>query len=273
MNTIIAATDYSYDATNAVEYAASLCKQMDARLVLYNSFVIPVHAANTLLPAQSFQHISDANTEVLRAMAKVIADKYEIEVLFETSLTEIREELDRLVKKYAADMVVMGMKGSSLEQKMFGNTTTAVIAHATYPVLSVPSGLTFNSVKKVLFACDVTCELVDSTIGALNKIFDGLHAQIEVFYVNAKIEAVADELFSPDVLAKLPLSLQQYDFKEVHGVQIIKSIREEAKSFGADMLVMVPQRYKFWESILHVSRTRSLASQGEIPLLSVPNRK
>lgn len=273
MNTIIAATDYSSDATNAVEYAAALCKQMHAKLVLYNSFIIPVHASNTLLPAHSFQHISDANREVLKAMAQVIAEKYEIEVAYETSLTDIGEELDKLVKTYAADMVVLGMKGSSLEQKMFGNTTTAIIANANYPVLSVPANLTYKGVNKVLFACDITCELIESSVNALKTIFDGLHAQIEVFYVNGKINGVAEDLLNDDLLKKVPLSLQQYDFKEVHGVQVINSIRDEVSAYGADLLVMVPQRYKFWESIIHVSRTRAVASQGEIPLLSVPNRK
>lgn len=55
MMTIIAATDFSILAENAVEYAAAIAKHKNARLILFNSFVIPFHAANTLLPASGIQ--------------------------------------------------------------------------------------------------------------------------------------------------------------------------------------------------------------------------
>jgi nucleotide-binding universal stress UspA family protein len=57
MITILVATDFSTIADNAVEYAAALAKQFHAKLILYNAFMIPVHAANSLINAASFQSL------------------------------------------------------------------------------------------------------------------------------------------------------------------------------------------------------------------------
>ncbi|WP_432327069.1 universal stress protein [Mucilaginibacter sp. P25] len=51
MKTIIAATDYSPAAENAVTYAAALAKHFNYRLLLFNAFSLSLHESNTLLPA------------------------------------------------------------------------------------------------------------------------------------------------------------------------------------------------------------------------------
>ncbi len=276
MKTIIVATDYSADASNAVEYAAALCQQMNARLILFNSFVIPPHAANSLLPSSAFQHLIDMNKGVLKSISGLLARSFSIEVLYESNISDIKEELDILVKKYDAGMVIMGMSGNSMEQKLFGNTTISVMKHASYPVMAIPRKMSFKGIKKIVFACDYTCAFIETTLTTLKSIFEDLHAQVEVFFVQSTplTQVETDNpasLSHPGELDHL-VNDDHVEFKTTRGIHIIKSIRDEVRASEADLLVMVPQKYKFWDSILHVSRTVSMASQSEVPLLSVPNR-
>jgi len=51
---------------------------------------------------------------------------------------------------------------------------------------------------------------------------------------------------------------------------VLKVIEEEVIHMNADLLIMVPQKYGFLESIIHRSKTRVMASNNNVPLLSIP---
>ena len=70
MITFLVATDFSPIAENAVQYAGALAKQFRAKIVLYNAYMIPVHAANSLLNAASFQNLLNQNQYKLRQNAE-----------------------------------------------------------------------------------------------------------------------------------------------------------------------------------------------------------
>lgn len=268
MKTIIVATDYSKDAANAVDYAGGLAKQCNARLVLFNSFMLSVHASNTLLSSNAYEKILTGNKLLLEQMAQKLKEKYAIEVLWEAADSDFKEQLEFLMKKYQASLLVMGSRGDSLEQKLLGNTTTSMIKNFKYPILAVPRDAKFTEVKQLLFACDYTCRFVDNTLAALKDLFADINAKVEVFHVDSDIKT--DNTKTPSDLLELA-EKGLIEFKVVKGLHILKNIREEIKAIGADILVMVPQKYKFWDSILHVSKTGVMASNGKVPLLSVPN--
>ena len=96
--TIIVATDFSELAENAVDYAAAIAKIAGARLVLYNSFKLPIHAANSQLSAESFQKLLDENDEMLKNRCIQVSKQYEIEVKFESFFSIIEDGLKQLME-------------------------------------------------------------------------------------------------------------------------------------------------------------------------------
>ncbi|CAN5355274.1 hypothetical protein BH23BAC2_BH23BAC2_04420 [soil metagenome] len=62
--------------------------------------------------------------------------------------TSIIEELKVLYKKHKADLIVMGMRGNSLQYKFLGSITVAAIREGELPVLAVPKNATFTSITK-----------------------------------------------------------------------------------------------------------------------------
>ena len=61
-----------------------------------------------------------------------------------------------------------------------------------------------------------------------------------------------------------------YYYKNVASNVIIEAIQDEITQINADLLIMVPHKYGFWDSLVHISKTRKMASRSEIPLLSLP---
>lgn len=266
MKTIIVATDFSKEAENALQYAGAAAKQLEAKIIIFNAFNLSSHTGNTLFPASAVKELIAYNDHILEQKAQDIAKKFEIEVLFESSLMELDEELDKLIEKHQANLVVMGMAPNSLSQDLFGNTTTSAISKLKFPVLAIPLGVTFKGIKKILFACDIL-RGVEKRILEQIKIFAfSMNAEVEVFSVHRELKKIKEEHM---VRIDETLKDVDYAYKNVVSNEVIKEIEKEIQNFDADVLIMIPHKYSFWGSLVHQSKTRIMVSKSEIPLLSI----
>lgn len=270
MKTLIVSTDFSKEAENAMEYAALMAKKMQSKVILFNSFIIPFHAANSILPASAFQEMIDHNRHILKARALKLSETYAIEVGYEAGLMDLSKELDELIARHNAGLVVMGMAAKSIEQDLFGNSTTSAMLKLKYPVLAIPYGVKFDGIKKILFACD---ELHDRTV--LNKIKDlvmALEAELEIFHVGKHMDRLNEEAgtIASDAVIEEVLENVPHYYKSIASGRVIEEIELEILKIHADLLIMVPHKYGFLESILHRSKTRIMASRNSVALLSIP---
>jgi len=270
MRTFIVATDFSTIAENAVEYAAAGASIVQGKIILFNSFKLPLHASNTILSVDNVQKMMDRNTLALEKRAKELQEKYEIEVLFESTLLNIEDEVERLLTKYNAEMVIMGMAQRSIEQDLIGNTTTNIIQKLKFPVLAVPDGVTFKGIKKILYACDIVRGIHKTILDRIKEMAKNWNAEVEVFSVAQKIAQLHDEPLHPANRLKESMQGIQYFYKNVESSAIIKEIRQEILAYQPDVLIMVPNRYGFWSSVVHRSKTRMMAAGLDVPLLSIP---
>lgn len=272
MITIIAATDFSPEAENAVQYAASIAKQFNARLILFNAYALPIHAANTILPATSIQEMLEENIHLLKVKAELLSVTHDIQVGYESTYSFVEDELKGLVTKYDAKLLVLGMAKKTLEQDLIGNTTTSAIKKMKFPVLAVPLGAKFEGIKKVLFACDVLEGVPEQILSQIKEIAMGYQSEVEVFYVDQKVDELKTSgqgLVSLDVISD-GLDGVTYTHKNVKSNAVIKEIEKEIIAYKAELLIMIPKEYGFWASLVHKSKTRMMASGLDIPLLSIP---
>ncbi|WP_373057520.1 universal stress protein [Zunongwangia sp. H14] len=266
MKTIIVATDFSPEAENALLYAAGFAGKIQARIILFNSFNIPIHLGNSILPAEALNKLEEENKQLLQEKCKWLWEEKHLESHYESGLMlEVTIELERLFKKYKADLIIMGMAGKSVAQDIFGNTTTSAIMKQSYPVLAVPVDAEFSGIKNILFAYDEMNEGKHEISMKICELADFFNSKIEIFHVQKLMKrrcesALIEEEFT-DVV---------HHYREVESNEIIKEIEKEIKRLPADLLIMVPQKYNFWESLLHRSKTRIMASGAAIPVLSLP---
>lgn len=271
MKTLIAATDFSNEADNAVEYACRAAVTLKTDVVLFNAYHIPTHVSNARLSAAVFKELLDSNKEMLEKKAAELSQKHAINVRYETRFSQIDEEIESIFAKYDAEAVIMGTASDSLGQELFGNTTTALIMQHKLPVLAVPPDVKFKLAKKILFAVDFLRGPNIRILNLVKEYAQAANAEIEVFHVQKKLKAIDEEL-RQSTTNTIDSSLEgiPHYYKNIESDKVIEAIKNEAKDFDADLLIMVPQRYGFWESILHRSKTRVMASQTHIPLLSIP---
>lgn len=266
MGTIIVAVDFSKESNNYIGYAAALAKEMGNKLVLFNSYNLPIHIANTHLPASILINLEDENKKLLQGKCDWIQQNYSVEATYETGfLQEVVDELENLYRKFNADFIVMGMADKSVAQDLFGNTTTSAIMRLSFPVLAVPDGARFTGFKNVLFAYDGMEKEKFKILKKLDQLSHVFDSEVEIFHV----EQSSGEGNSGDFTGE-SLKDAGYQYKEVQSNDVIKAIEKELKQIKADLLVMVPHKYGFWESLIHRSKTRLMASGSNVPVLSLP---
>lgn len=269
MKTLIVATDFSKEAENAVEYACAAAKHLNTNVVLFNSYSIPLHVSNARLPASVFEELLENNTLLLKNRASELAEKYSIQVDYESSFLQLTEELETLFSKYDASMVIMGTAVQSLGQDLFGNTNTTSILKMKFPVLAVPMNATFNPIKKILFAVDVLRGINVRILEDVKAFAQLLGAQVEVFHVQNNLRKLNDKINTNAHQIAEDLGGSAHSSRPMESETVIDEIKNEISEINADLLIMVPQRYGFWKSLVHRSKTRIMASQSAVPLLSI----
>jgi nucleotide-binding universal stress UspA family protein len=270
MATIIATTDFSETAENAVQYAAAAAKHFNAALVLFNSFSLPVHVSNTLFPVSTIQQLIVDNDFRLLELARDLSKRYDIDVVHESRLSFVEDEIVSLVEKYEASLLVIGMAAKSLEQDLWGNTTTAAIKKMKFPVLAIPMGARFEGTSHILFACDVPHELPDKISSGIKQLTTSLGAEIEFFYVDQKVKELKNRSVPVESKYEEDVDGITYHYKHIRSKLVLEEIEKEIINFNANMLIMIPKKHGFWDSLVHRSKTRIMASGLKIPLLSIP---
>jgi len=272
MKTIIAATDYSAIAENAVEFAAEIARINKATLILLNDFTVSIHAMNARLPGSAVAELLRENEIRLANVASSLHKKFDIEVQPRATFSFVQDELKTLIADTHADLVVMGMAPKTFEQDLVGNTTTSVIKNLQTAVLAVPAGAKFKGTRNMLFACDVLNGVNEPLLAHIKDLASSIGAQVEVLLINETVEELKSMGADPLTYENMSKSLDgiDYYYQHVRSNSIIDSIKQEIVDYKADMLIMVPEKHGFWDSLVHRSKTREMAAGLHIPLLSMP---
>lgn len=269
MDSILVATHFSKTSDNAVLYSAALAQLFKTKLILFNAFRLPVHASNTRLSAASIDVLIEKSKEKLKEQALMLSEKFSIEVEYQCGDVDLESEIDSLMKLNNSRFLVIGMSAKSMEQNLLGNPTTTFISMKKFPVLAIPVSATFSGIHKILFACDVMQNLPLRILAKLRQIAVELKSDVTVFYVEKKINELTLENNAYENIDKGLEDVMCF-YKKVNSDAVIKEIEKEIVKSNFDLLVMIPKKYGFWESIIHKSKTRVMASGLNIPLLSIP---
>lgn len=275
MKTIIVATDYSSASQQAVYYAVALAQRTQASLVLYHAFFLPIISTEVPVEIPRLEDLMAEHSAKLADIAKQITSKSGVKADYVTGPMPVMDGLPQHVRRFHADLVVMGIKGlNAFDRRVFGSTTTTIIGQAHFPVLVVPEEATLGKLKHILFACDYSSIGSDNKLSLLRELALTFDAQVRVLHVDQPEPTAAGKTSTtnkkyPNLEGILEGIKHHYEFLvEEDSTEAIQASTEEYK---ADLLVMVPQTHGFWDIVMNRSVTRKIAFQTHTPLLTLPN--
>ncbi|WP_317191321.1 universal stress protein [Flavobacterium agrisoli] len=106
---MIATTNFTDIATNAIHYAANLAEITGSKLLLFHAFSLSIHSANSRISSNGFdQELNRAKWE-LKILASELSNLFSIEIDVHCVFSPLEEELNLLIANRKIELVVMGM--------------------------------------------------------------------------------------------------------------------------------------------------------------------
>lgn len=272
MKTIIVPTDFSEISNNAIEYAIDLAKATGGSILLFHAYQVPVSMTDVPIVLLSVEDLQKANESKMNEVKRSVQEKTgdAIKVYGETKLGDTVDELEEVCNKVKPFAVVMGTKGATgMERVLFGSTTLTTIRHLSWPVIVVPPGKKYSTIKKIGFACDFR-EVVNTTPTHFIKDFvKEFGAELHVLNVDYKNSHFKPDTPQESVLLHTMLEdlNPKYDFIEEANIEV--GIEKFAEKNDLDLIITIPKKHKLLDGLFRKSHTKDLIFHSHLPIMCV----
>ncbi len=272
MKTILLPTDFSVAAKNAASYAMGFASQVGAsRLVLYNAYQTPVNV-DPAMPTIQLLDIEDlkaSSEEGLNNFKQQLGDNNTTGLTIETlsEFNVLAENIDEICERVGADVIIMGITGKSkVEEVLIGSNTISVADNTTVPVIIVPSDCKFEPIRNIVFACDFKKVEQTTPVNPIKRVLNETGARLMVLHVEKKHNENLPA--QKQVLDSLLASCSpEYHF--VENDNIIEGINQFAHQANADLIITIPKRHGWFESMFRTRHTKKLAFHSHLPLMII----
>jgi nucleotide-binding universal stress UspA family protein len=272
MKTILVPTDFSDTAMNAAAYALPLAKQLGMdRIVLYNAYQAPV-SVDPMVPTVQLLDMDlmkKSSEEGLADFKAKLQQQPDGDVPIDTfsEYNVLTGGINDLSKAVQAGLIVMGITGGgAVTETLIGSNAVSVSLHSHIPVVIVPPNASFKKINKVLLACDFKQVLATTPIQPLKALLDGTAAKLHVLHVNTPNEKAIDLSFENMVLDGL-LKTYQPEYHFVNNDSFTDGINHFADNNQIDLIITMPKKHGFFESLFKKSHTKKLAFHSHLPLM------
>lgn len=277
MTTILIPTDFSATAKNAALYAIGLAKQIGAtKLVLYNAYeaVVPSISIDPTVPSimpvdiDTYKSISETGlTSFAEEISHACDDTITVEQL--CNINTLVNGISEAITTTGTDLVVMGITGgNALEENLIGSNTVDVAKAITVPMIIVPPNATFKTIEEITLAVDLKGVASSSPINALIKLLEASKAKFFVLHVNDSDDDGSDKETQVRALNSL-IKDQNPQYFFVNNTSFIDGINDFVDSKHVDLLVTMPKKHGWLETIFKRSHTKLLAFHSHVPLMVI----
>jgi nucleotide-binding universal stress UspA family protein len=273
MKTIIIPTDFSPVALNAMHYGIDLAKTVNASVLLFHVYQVPVSYSDVpiaLVSVDELQKAAEKEMKTLKAEVEHLVSG-SVKVYAETRLGNVADEIENLCNKVNPFAVVMGSKGASgLEKVLFGSTTLTAIKHLTWPVICIPPGKEFGKgIKKIGFACDFKDVVKTTPTHFIKDFAKEFNAELHVLNVDYHNKHFKPETPEQSLLLHTLLEDVHPIYHFIEHKDIEDGINEFAEKNNLDLIISIPKKHKLLEGVFKASSTKQLVFQSHIPVMCV----
>lgn len=279
MKTYLVPVDFSKASVHAAEFAAALSHQTDVdHIILLNAYYVSVY--ETTLPNPDMLMITpeeiEANvTDRLANLEKIKKQLIKqvrpgVEISTHLNRTHLVRAIVENVLTRNADLVIVGSTGnSSHSDYQIGSHIINISKLSPVPVIVVPPRYNFERVTRIVVACDFNRVTETLPLEGLKKLLS--KKKLELLVVNVDdnnthdsgdAERAARETRLYDILKPYH---PKYSF--INGKNVINGILQFAEDNDAQLVIALPHKYSFLQSLMHTSVSIKLTKSSAVPVL------
>lgn len=271
MKTILAATDFSATADNALHYAADLAIACNAHLTLLHVVQIPDLFLSVPLTAFSVDDMEhDAGIELNKVKDALVQKKgtglvVDVKVRIGTFLDELKTICEDMQPHY----VVIGSQGTtSAEHLVFGNHAVSAMKYLLWPLISVPLHAVYASVKKIGVACDFKNVVDLMPVEEIKSFADDFHALLYVINTG-KVNQFNPQIIFGCRLLNEKLKPVKPIYRFITNADITTGILEVVNQDHIDLLIVIPKQHSLLDALIHSSETKKLVLHSPVPVMAL----
>ncbi len=272
MRTIVIPTDFSPIATNAMNYAIDMAMELNTSITLIHVYQIPVSITEVPIVMASAEDLKkDAEQkldEVKKGIEHITSGK--LKIYTEARVGNVVDELEDFCEKIQPFAVVMGTKGASgLERILFGSTTLTTIKHLSFPVIVIPPGSVYKTIKKIGFACDLKQVVETTPIHFIKEMADNYKAEFHVLNVDYENRHFTPDTPEQSLLLHTMLQGLNPTYHFIEHTNIEDGINEFAENNNLDLLITIPKKLELLDTLFRPSSTKQLIFESHIPIMCI----
>lgn len=279
MKIYIVPIDFSETSVHAAEFTALLTNQTDVTdIYLLHSYHVSVY--ESVLPTPDMLIPSDEEIE-----EQVVERTKKLENLRSRMHKQVREGVTmhihisrsplvraiiETIDKVHADIVILGSNGSdSIHSSHIGSNVVNISKLSPVPVIVVPPLCHYEMIRRVVMACDFSKIKNPVPLEPLKRLLQKHDVELEVVNVDKEAKHRNPD---PQQLAEesaLYNMLEEYHPRYYYSNEndVLNGILNFAKGHHAQMVIALPHKYSFFQSLLHSNVAQQLTVRCAVPVL------
>lgn len=273
---ILIPTDFSDNAWCAAVYALKLLAVNECNFYFLHSSQMKASSmsniSNKLLNIMS----NKAQSELLelKEMAEKsnINDNHKFEVIL--SLEGLDRAIQRAIKKYEIDLVVMGTKGATGAKEIFlGSNSVKIIKQIkSCPLMLIPNEYDFEEPKQIAFPTDFN-RFYGEELAILKWMASLWNSKIRVVHINKEENLSSLQDYN---LAMLKAYLENYPHSFHWMPDYTKkaiAISDFIDELNINILFMINYKHSIIENIVNEPVINKIGSHATIPFFVIPSKE
>lgn len=272
MKTIIAPTDFSPSANNAVDYAVELAKLFSARIVLVNAFPIPESHYEMGGSFELMSTLKDVSMENLNQLKeKIQMTNPDIVIDCVSDMGHPYGVIDTVAVQKKADLIVMGIVGEAgiMKERLMGSTAIEIARNQEVPTFIIPENVKYHEVSRISFACDLKKTEKTDLIYVAKYFAEQFHAELEIVNVDNPDEEVTFDKAVTNLFIERKLENIKHDTMHISGKKVDKELEDYFDSHETDVVLVNPRKHNIFYYLFNKSITKELAFHSHKPILAI----
>jgi nucleotide-binding universal stress UspA family protein len=263
-------TDFSKCARNATEYACELALEVNADIVLLNTFHFRYSDSGFFIDFDlSVKEISEKQmeSELDRLTEKFPLIK-NLNIRTVSEVGGLLENIEIIEENELIDYIIMGTKGrSGWEEILIGSQTASVISNSKTPLIVVPNEAKWKPAKRAAFAVNLDERFTPNEVHFTKQLMQD-KAPIHLFHVYSDVLEMnikEEEKLQSDFEAKYAGQEVYLDFD--YDKSKTDSVEDYLEEIQPDLIVARTKHRTFFQQIFHVSIPKTLSFHAKVPML------
>ena len=274
MKNILVPTDFSENSKSAFNYALELAERFEAKVTVIHVYHPSLNTANSMMVYidEELEKINSQQLDQFVASAcsdrrgeVIVANQIDKKIILGYAVDKIVE----LSESEDYDLIVMGATGKTgFLEKTFGKVSSAVAKQSKCPVLLIPANTKFEPIKKIMYASEYE-SADESILLKIDNFSKKMNSEVHLVHVYGEEEQGENGpgYFLLEKVFQLKAPTLEFEMGAITSDTVANGLEKYAEINDMDWMVIVKPHRKFWERILHRSRTNEIIMNPQIPLM------